>query len=179
MSFACSAEDPLLSDRSTAILPTVDSHRLSSISKYISGVRRIGCIIPASVWKPSSQQIWHRNHFNSGISILVAHKFPGDIHLEWNFGYFGTNDPDALDTLSESYLGVSWALQKQLSKKLAVFYQGFYNGANGNFFPADLVSGLGGYWSATQRLGLFATYNWSLDKMGSPSGGYIGFAYAY
>ena len=114
-----------------------------------------------------------------GLSILVAHNFPGDILLEWNFGYFGTNDPDALDTLSESYLGVSWALQKQLSKKLAVFYQGFYNGANGNFFPADLVSGLGGYWSATQRLGLFASYNWSLDKMGSPFGGYSGFAYAY
>jgi len=84
-----------------------------------------------------------------------------------------------LDTLSESNIAASWALQKQLSKKLAVFYQGFYNGANGNYFPADIVSGLGGYWSATQRLGLFASYNWSLDKMGSPSGGYSGFAYAY
>ena len=114
-----------------------------------------------------------------GLTILVAHKFPGEILLEWNVGYFGTNDPDALDTLSESNIAASWALQKQLSKKLAVFYQGFYNGANGNYFPADIVSGLGGYWSATQRLGLFASYNWSLDKMGSPSGGYSGFAYAY
>jgi hypothetical protein len=70
-------------------------------------------------------------------------------------------------------------LQKQVTENIAVFYQGFYNGAGIPYFPSDLVSGLGMQWNLSQRLAVYTSYNWSLDGVGSPSGGYSGFAYAY
>lgn len=114
-----------------------------------------------------------------GVELLFDHRLPGDWLLEWNVGYYGTGGDFIPDSLSSPYLGLSWALQKQLGPDLAVFYQGFFNQANVPFFPSDLVSGLGAQWNVTQRLSVFGSYNWTLDSKGSPSGGYAGFAYAY
>jgi len=114
-----------------------------------------------------------------GMQLLVDHNLPGDWLFEWNVGYFGTGGDFIPDALSSPYLGVSWALQKQLTDTIAVFYQGFFNNANTPYFPADLVSGFGGQWNLSQRLAVFGSYNWALDDIGSPSGGYAGFAFAY
>jgi hypothetical protein len=114
-----------------------------------------------------------------GLQLLVDHRLPGDIIVEWNVGYYGAGNPDLPDELSSPYVGASWAVQKQLREDFSVFYQGFYNTPNFPYFPSDLVSGFGAQWNATRRLALFGSYNWSLDGLGSPSGGYAGFAYAY
>jgi hypothetical protein len=114
-----------------------------------------------------------------GMVLLVDHKLPGDWMIEWNVGLYGTGGNGIPDILSLPDVGVQWALQKQLTEKVAVFYQGFYNGAGIPYFPSDLVSGLGAQWNVTQRLAAYTSYNWSLDGVGSPSGGYSGFAYAY
>jgi len=114
-----------------------------------------------------------------GMQLLVDHRLPGEWLVEWNVGYFGTGGDFIPDDLSSPYLGASWAVQKQLGEKFAVFYQGFFNNASFPFFPSDLVSGFGGQWNVSQRLAAFASYNWSLDGIGSPSGGYTGFAFAY
>jgi len=114
-----------------------------------------------------------------GIVLLFDHRLPGDWMLEWNVGCFGTGGYGIPDVLSLPNLGVQWALQKQLTKKLAVFYQGFYNAAGIPYFPASLVSGLGTQWNVTQRLAVYTSYNWALEGGGSPSGGSSGFAYAY
>jgi hypothetical protein len=114
-----------------------------------------------------------------GLQLLVEHRLPGDIIVEWNVGYYGSGDPSLPDDLSSPYVGASWAVQKQLREDFSVFYQGFFNNANFPYFPSDLVSGFGAQWNATRRLALFGSYNWSLDGKGSPSGGYAGFAYAY
>lgn len=114
-----------------------------------------------------------------GMQLLFDHQLPGDWLLEWNVGYFGTGGDYIPDDLSSPFLGVSWALQKQISETFAVFYQGFYNESNFPYFPANLATGFGAQWTASQRLALFASYNWALDDVGSPSGGYAGFAYAY
>jgi hypothetical protein len=114
-----------------------------------------------------------------GIVLLVDHRLPGDWVIEWNVGLYGTGGNGIPDILSLPDLGVQWAVQKQLTETVAVFYQGFYNGAGVPYFPSDLVSGLGVQWNATQRLAVYTSYNWSLDGIGSPSGGYSGFAYAY
>ncbi len=114
-----------------------------------------------------------------GIVLLVEHRMPGDWLLEWNVGCFGTGGNGIPDILSLPDMGVQWALQKQLTERVAVFYQGFYNAAGIPYFPSDLVSGLGAQWTVTQRLAVYASYNWSLDRDGSPSGGSSGFAYAY
>ncbi|MBM4021310.1 MAG: hypothetical protein FJ284_03550 [Planctomycetes bacterium] len=99
--------------------------------------------------------------------------------FEWNVGYDGTGGDYIPDDLSSPYLGVSWAQQKQLTDTIAVFSQGFFNNANTPYFPADLVSGFGGQWNLSQRLAVFGSYNWPLDDIGSPSGGFAGFAFAY
>lgn len=114
-----------------------------------------------------------------GMQLLFDHRLPGDWLLEWNVGYYGTGGDSIADDLSSPYLGASWALQKQLSPTLALFYQGFFNNSNFPFFPANLVSGFGGQWNITQRTSVFASYNWSLDGIGSPSGGYAGYSFAY
>jgi len=114
-----------------------------------------------------------------GMQLLVDHQLPGDWLFEWNVGYFGNGGDYIPDDLSSPFLGASWALQKQVNDSLAVFYQGFFNNSNFPFFPSDLVSGFGAQWTVSQRLAVFAAYNWSLDGLGSPSGGYSGFAYAY
>jgi hypothetical protein len=114
-----------------------------------------------------------------GIVLLVDHNLPGDWLIEWNVGLYGTGGNGIPDVLSLPDLGAEWAVQKQLTETLAVFYQGFYNAAGIPYFPSDLVSGLGAQWNATQRLAVYTSYNWSLDGVGSPSGGYTGFAYAY
>ena len=80
---------------------------------------------------------------------------------------------------SEFTLGASWALQKQIQKSLAVFYQGFYQAGDIPSFNSDLASGFGVQWNVTQRLSTWGSWNWTLDSMNSPSGGYAGFAYAY
>jgi len=114
-----------------------------------------------------------------GIELLFDHRLPGDWLIEWNIGVFGAGGNGIPDVLSLPDLALQWALQKQLTETVAVFYQGFYNGAGIPYFPSDLVSGLGAQWNVTQRLAVYTTYNWSLDGVGSPSGGYSGFAYAY
>lgn len=111
--------------------------------------------------------------------LLVDHRLPGDWMLEWNVGCYGTGGSGIPDILSLPDLGVQWSLQKQLTERLAVFYQGFYNAAGIPFFPADLVCGFGGQWNVTRRLAVYGSYNWSLDDLGSPSGGSSGFAYAF
>lgn len=113
------------------------------------------------------------------VVLLVDHRLPGDWLLEWNVGCYGTGGSGIPDILSLPDLGVQWALQKQLTERVAVFYQGFYNAAGIPFFPADLVSGFGGQWNVTQRLAVYGSYNWSLDDRGSPSGGSSGFTYAF
>ena len=115
----------------------------------------------------------------SGMALLVDHKLPGDWLFEWNVGLYGTSGGSLPDELSVPDLGAQWALQKQLTERIAVFYQGFYNAAGIPFFPSDVVSGLGMQWNLSQRLAVFTSYNWSLDAVGSRSGGYSGFAYAY
>lgn len=114
-----------------------------------------------------------------GLVLLVDHRLPGDWLIEWNVGCYGTGGDGIPDMLSLPNLGAQWALQKQVSEKLAVFYHGFYKASGIPYFPSDLVSGLGLQWTFTQRLAAYTTYNWSLDGIGSPSGGYSGFAYAY
>lgn len=114
-----------------------------------------------------------------GLVLLVDHKLPGDWLIEWNAGLYGTGGSGIPDVLSLPDLGLQWAVQKQLTENIAVFYQGFYNGAGIPYFPSDLVSGLGMQWNLGQRLAVYTSYNWSLDREGSPSGGYSGFAYAY
>ena len=114
-----------------------------------------------------------------GIVLLVDHRLPGDWNLEWNVGCFGTGGGEIPAILSLPNLGVQWALQKQLTERLAAFVHGFYNAAGIPFFPADLVSGFGGQWNATQRLAIYGSYNWSLDDRGSASGGSSGFTYAF
>ena len=114
-----------------------------------------------------------------GMVLLVDHKLPGDWLIEWNAGLYGTGGGGIPDILSLPDIGVQWAVQKQLTENIAVFYQGFYNGAGIPYFPSDLVSGLGMQWNLGQRFAVYTSYNWSLDGEGSPSGGYSGFAYAY
>lgn len=114
-----------------------------------------------------------------GMVLLVDHKLPDDWLIEWNVGLYGTGGDGIPTLLSLPNLGVQWALQKQLTEDIAVFYQGFYNAAGIPYFPSDLVSGLGVQWNLGQRLAVYTAYNWSLDGEGSPSGGYSGFAYAY
>jgi hypothetical protein len=114
-----------------------------------------------------------------GIVLLVDHKLPGDWLIEWNVGLYGTGGNGIPDVLSLPDLGVQWAVQKQVTETIAVFYQGFFNGAGIPYFPSDLVSGLGMQWNLGQRFAVYTSYNWSLDGTGSPSGGYTGFAYAY
>ncbi len=114
-----------------------------------------------------------------GMVLLVDHNLPGDWLIEWNLGLYGTGGNGIPDVLSLPDLGVQWAVQKQVTDTIAVFYQGFFNGAGIPYFPSDLVSGLGVQWNVSQRLALYTSYNWSLDGEGSPSGGYSGFAYAY
>lgn len=111
--------------------------------------------------------------------LLVDHRLPGDWNLEWNVGCYGNGGSGIPDILSLPDLGVQWALQKQITKRLAAFYQGFYSAAGIPYFPADLVCGFGGQWFATQRLAIYGSYNWSLDDRGSPSGGSSGFTYAF
>ena len=113
------------------------------------------------------------------VELLFDHRLPGDWVIEWNVGLFGTGGQGIPDILSLPDLGVQWAVQKQVTDALAVFYHGFYNAAGIPYFPSDLVSGMGVQWNATQRLAVYTTYNWSLDGVGSPSGGFSGFAYAY
>ena len=113
------------------------------------------------------------------IQLLVDHQLPGDWIFEWNVGYYGTGNDFIPDDLSSPFLGASWALQKQLTPKVSVFYQGFFNNASFPYFPGNIVSGFGGQWNLSQRLAVFGSYNWSVDGLGSPSGGYTGFAYAY
>lgn len=114
-----------------------------------------------------------------GLVLLVDHKLPGDWLIEWNVGLYGTGGDGIPIVLSLPDLGVQWAVQKQLTENIAVFYQGFYNGAGIPYFPSDLVSGLGMQWNLGQRFAVYTSYNWSLDGLGSPSGGYSGFAYAF
>lgn len=114
-----------------------------------------------------------------GIVLLVDHTLPGDWLIEWNVGLYGTGGGGIPDVLSVPELGLQWAVQKQLTDTIAVFYQGFYNGAGIPYFPSDLVSGLGMQWNLGQRFAVYTSYNWSLDGVGSPSGGYSGFAYAF
>jgi len=114
-----------------------------------------------------------------GLVLLVDHKLPGDWLLEWNVSLYGTGGDGIPDVLSLPTFGVQWAVQKQLSERVAVFYQGFYNAAGIPYFPSDLVCGLGIQVNLTQRLAVYTNYNWSLDGEGSPSGGSSGFAYAY
>lgn len=114
-----------------------------------------------------------------GIVLLVDHRLPGDWTLEWNVGCYGVGTGGIPDVLSLPNFGVQWALQKQVTERLAAFVHGFYNAAGIPYFPSNLVCGLGGQWNVTRRLSLFMSYNWSLDDLGSPSGGSSGFAYAY
>jgi len=114
-----------------------------------------------------------------GMVLLVDHKLPGDWLIEWNVGVYGTGGNGIPDILSLPDLGAQWAIQKQATDNLAVFFHGYYNAAGIPYFPSDLVSGLGAQWNPTQRLAVYTTYNWSLDGSGSPSGGFSGFAYAY
>lgn len=114
-----------------------------------------------------------------GMVLLVDHKLPGDWLIEWNVGLYGTGGNGIPDVLSLPDLGVQWAVQKQVTDSIACFVQGFYNGAGIPYFPSDLVSGLGVQCNLSQRLAVYTSYNWSLDGVGSPSGGYSGFAYAY
>lgn len=114
-----------------------------------------------------------------GIVLLLDQNLPDDWLLEVNVGLYGTGGNGIPDILSLPDLGAQWALQKQLTRTVAVFYQGFYNAAGIPFFPSDLVSGFGGQWNVTQRLAVYGSYNWSLDDRGSASGGTSGFAYAY
>lgn len=114
-----------------------------------------------------------------GMQLLFDHQLPNDWLVEWNVGYYGTGGDYIPDDLSSPYLGANWAVQKQIGEKFAVFYQGFFNSPSFPYFPSDLVSGFGGQWNVSQRLATFASYNWSLDGIGGPSGGYTGFAYAY
>lgn len=114
-----------------------------------------------------------------GMSLLVDHRLPGDWVIEWNVGCYGNGVQGLPDDLSLPDLGAQWAVQKQLTPTLAIFYQGFYNAAGIPYFPSDLVSGGGVQWNPTQRLAVYTSYNWSLDGIGSPSGGASGFAYAY
>ena len=113
------------------------------------------------------------------VALLVDHRLPGDWLLEWNVGCYGTGGNGIPDILSLPNFGMQWALQKQLTERVAVFYTGFYNAAGVPFFPADLVSGFGGQWNVTQRLAVYGSYSWSLDRKGSPSGGSSGFTYAF
>lgn len=114
-----------------------------------------------------------------GMSLLVDHNLPGDVLLEWNVGLFGTGGPGIPTELSLPTLSVQWALQKQFTPRFAAFVQGFYQAAGIPFFPSDLVVGMGCQWNVTQRLAAYTSYNWSVDGVGSPSGGITGFAYAY
>lgn len=115
----------------------------------------------------------------SGMTLLVDHKLPNDWLFEWNAGLYGMGGGALPDEFSVPDFGAQWALQKQLTERLAVFYQGFYNASGIPFFPSDIVSGIGMQWNVSQRFAVFTSYNWSLDGIGSPSGGYSGFAYAY
>lgn len=78
--------------------------------------------------------------------------------------------------LSLPTIGAPWALQKQPTADVAVFYQGFSNGAEIPHFPSDLVSGVGIRWNLGRRLAVYTSYNRALDDAGSPSGGSSGFA---
>lgn len=113
------------------------------------------------------------------MDLLFDHRLPGDWLLQWNVGVYGIGGPGIPTSLSLPQLGMQWALQKQVTPTFAAFAQGFYNAAGIPFFPSDLVVGMGCQWNATQRLAVYTSYNWSVDGMGSPSGGISGFAYAY
>lgn len=114
-----------------------------------------------------------------GMALLVDHRLPNDWLIEWNVSYFGTSGGDLPDELSLPSLGAQWAVQKQLTPSFAAFFQGFYNAAGIPYFPSDLVVGMGAQWNLSQRLAIYTSYNWSVDGIGSPSGGITGFAYAY
>ncbi|MFM8577188.1 MAG: hypothetical protein ACKOCN_00050 [Planctomycetaceae bacterium] len=114
-----------------------------------------------------------------GMALLVDHRLPDDWLVEWNVSFFGAGGDGIPDFLSLPNIAAQWAIQKQVTEDVAVFYQGFYNAGGIPFFPSDIVSGLGAHWTLTQRLAVYTSYNWSLDSLGSRSGGYSGFAYAY
>lgn len=114
-----------------------------------------------------------------GMVLLVDHKLPGDWLVEWNVGVYGAGGKGLPIELSLPTMGAQWALQKQLGERLGVFYHGFYNASGIPYFPSDLVSGFGAQFTVSQRCAVYTSYNWSLDGMGSPSGGFSGFAYAY
>lgn len=113
------------------------------------------------------------------MELLFDHRLPGDWLIEWNIGCYGVGGPGIPVALSLPDLGMQWALQKQVTPAFAGFVHGFYNAAGIPFFPSDLVVGMGCQWNVTQRLAVYASYNWSVDGTGSPSGGISGFAYAY
>ncbi len=119
-----------------------------------------------------------RTGLQPGITLLVDHNLPWDMLFEWNVGVFGQNLPGENDK-SLLYIGVQWALQKQITDKFAVFYQGFYNTADLPFFNSDLASGVGIQWNLTNRTSMFGSWNWTLDNMGNPSFGQAGFAIAF
>lgn len=119
-----------------------------------------------------------RSGLQPGISLLVDHNLPWDLLFEWNVGVSGQNMPGDRDK-SLLYIGVQWAIQKQLTDKVGVFYQGFYNTADLPFFNSDLASGVGVQWNLTDRTSLFGSWNWTLDSMGNPSFGQAGFAIAF
>lgn len=114
-----------------------------------------------------------------GVELLFDHRLPGDWLIEWNVGCYGAGAAGLPDELSLPTLGAQWAVQKQFTPRFAGFVHGFYNAAGLPYFPSNLVVGLGVQWNATERLAVYTNYNWSVDGMESPSGGFSGFAYAY
>ena len=119
-----------------------------------------------------------RSGIQPGIALLVDHNLPWDLLFEWNVGLFGQNLPATLDK-SELYVGAQWALQKQVTEKFAVFFQGFYNTADMPFFPSDLTVGVGAQLSLSDRMSVFGSWNWTLDNIGNPTVSQAGFAYAF
>lgn len=114
----------------------------------------------------------------TGISLLVDHNLPGGWLLEWNIGDFGLGFPGEGNDEALN-LGISWALQKQLNDKFALFFQGFYNQPDLPFFTQSIVVGLGAQWNINERISAYGSYNWSLTNTGNPIVSYAGLAYAF
>ncbi len=114
----------------------------------------------------------------TGISLLVDHNLPNNWLFEWNIGDFGLGFPGEGNDEALN-LGISWALQKQLNNKFALFFQGFYNQPDLPFFTQSIVVGLGGQWNLNERVSVYGSYNWSLANSGNPIVSYAGLAYAF
>lgn len=128
--------------------------------------------------------------FNQGtqpsINLLFAHSLPAKFQFEWNIGVAGNQtvgrNPDIFYSLA-----LQWALQRQVTDDLTIFWHGFLNNAALPRFgqairntAADIVvTGVGSQYYLSTRLALFGSFNFGLTADSPKTVAYLGFAYAF